>query len=64
MGIDLHRRRSMIVRMTAGGGALECLRIDNDRAAFVAPGGQGGAKPGNRPGGDWPGPLRLRSLHP
>ena len=30
VGIDLHRRRSVIVRMTAEGDPLECVRISND----------------------------------
>ena len=30
MGIDLHRRRSVIVRTTAAGDQLECIRISND----------------------------------
>ena len=31
VGIDLHRRRSVIVRMTAAGDHLETIRISNDR---------------------------------
>jgi transposase len=30
VGIDLHRRRSVIYRMDADGNKLECVRIDND----------------------------------
>src|SRR3954465_5663218 len=30
VGIDLHRRRSVIVRMTEAGGRLDSVRIDND----------------------------------
>ena len=30
VGIDLHRRRSVIVRTTAAGDQLECIRITND----------------------------------
>ena len=30
VGIDLHRRRSVIVRMTTDGDPLECIRISND----------------------------------
>jgi hypothetical protein len=30
VGIDLHRRRSVIVRMTDQGDPLECVRISND----------------------------------
>ena len=29
VGIDLHRRRSVIVRTTEGGDVLECVRIVN-----------------------------------
>ncbi len=34
VGIDLHRRRSVIVRMTAAGEKLETVRIDNDPIAL------------------------------
>ena len=34
VGIDLHRRRSVIVRATAEGEVLECVRIDNDPVAL------------------------------
>jgi hypothetical protein len=30
VGIDLHRRRSVIVRMTGAGGVLETIRDHND----------------------------------
>jgi hypothetical protein len=30
VGIDLHRRRSVIYRMDATGKKLDCVRIDND----------------------------------
>jgi hypothetical protein len=30
VGIDLHRRRSVIYRMDAMGKKLDCVRIDND----------------------------------
>ena len=30
VGLDLHRRRSVLVRMTEGGEALETVRISND----------------------------------
>jgi hypothetical protein len=33
-GIDLHRRRSVIVRMTPGGEQLGWVRIDNDPVAL------------------------------
>jgi hypothetical protein len=31
VGIDLHRRRSVIVRMTGGGEVLETVRLDAER---------------------------------
>jgi hypothetical protein len=31
VGIDLHRRRSVIVRMTPDGEVLETVRVDNDQ---------------------------------
>jgi len=34
VGIDLHRRRSVIVRMTENGEVLECVRIANDPVAL------------------------------
>src|SRR6266508_1931013 len=34
VGIDLHRRRSVIVRMTGEGQVLETVRIDNDPVAL------------------------------
>src|SRR5687768_13019574 len=34
VGIDLHRRRSVIVRMTAEGERLEVVRIENDPVAL------------------------------
>ncbi|MDP4505113.1 IS110 family RNA-guided transposase [Nonomuraea turcica] len=34
VGIDLHRRRSVIVRMTEDGRKLACVRIDNDPVAL------------------------------
>ena len=36
VGIDLHRRRSVIVRQTAAGEVLEQVRIDNDPLALAA----------------------------
>ena len=36
VGIDLHRRRSVIVRMTEDGEVLECTRIVNDAVALSA----------------------------
>ncbi len=35
VGIDLHRRRSVIVRETADGEVLEQVRIDNDAMALA-----------------------------
>jgi hypothetical protein len=34
VGIDLHRRRSVIVRMTPAGEVLEIVRVDNDPVAL------------------------------
>ena len=36
VGIDLHRRRSVIVRMAADGAVLETVRIENDAVALAA----------------------------
>ena len=36
VGIDLHRRRSVIVRTTAGGDPLETIRISNDLDSLSA----------------------------
>jgi hypothetical protein len=35
VGIDLHRRRSVIVRLSEGGDVLGKVRIDNDPAALA-----------------------------
>src|SRR6266487_3434856 len=35
VGIDLHRRRTVIVRMTPAGEKLETVRIDNDPVALA-----------------------------
>ena len=35
VGIDLHRRRSVICRLDADGEVVESVRIDNDRAALL-----------------------------
>ena len=35
VGIDLHRRRSVIVRRSAAGETLESVRIDNDPVALA-----------------------------
>ncbi|MET7970470.1 hypothetical protein [Micromonospora sp. NPDC005305] len=34
VGVDLHRRRSVIVRMSEAGEKLETVRIDNDPVAL------------------------------
>jgi hypothetical protein len=34
VGIDLHRRRSVIVRMTPAGEVLHTIRVDNDPVAL------------------------------
>jgi predicted NBD/HSP70 family sugar kinase len=36
VGIDLHRRRSVIVRTDAAGEVLEAVRIDNDPLRLAA----------------------------
>ena len=36
VGVDLHRRRSVLVRRTAEGETLESVRIDNDAATLAA----------------------------
>jgi hypothetical protein len=38
VGIDLHRRRSVLLRMNEAGEPLECLRILNDPGALTAAG--------------------------
>jgi transposase len=45
VGIDLHRRRSVIVRMTEDGRKLETVRIDNDPVALSLQIGKAGAEP-------------------
>lgn len=45
VGIDLHRRRSVIVRCDAGGKALATTRIDNDPAALAAVVADAGPEP-------------------
>lgn len=42
VGIDLHRRRSVICRMSAEGEVLESVRIDNDRQALLREVGKAG----------------------
>jgi hypothetical protein len=45
VGIDLHRRRSVIVRMTEAGEKLETVRIDNDPVALGLEMAKAGADP-------------------
>jgi hypothetical protein len=45
VGIDLHRRRSVIVRMTETGERLEAVRIDNDPVAWESEIAKAGESP-------------------
>jgi transposase len=45
VGIDLHRRRSVIVRMSAEGEKLETVHLHNDPAAFCAELAKAGERP-------------------
>jgi transposase len=45
VGIDLHRRRSVVLRMTEAGETLECVRILNDRDRLAAVMTAAGAEP-------------------
>jgi hypothetical protein len=45
VGIDLHRRRSVIVRMTDAGQVLDTVRITNEPAALAAEIGKAGEHP-------------------
>jgi transposase len=45
VGIDLHRRRTVIVRMTEAGEQLGCVRIDNDPLVLAAEIAKGGEHP-------------------
>jgi transposase len=45
VGMDLHRRRSVLVRMTESGEALETVRIVNDRGALAAVMARAGVDP-------------------
>ena len=45
VGIDLHRRRSVIVRMTPEGEVLEIVRVDNDPVALSLALAKGGPDP-------------------
>ena len=49
VGIDLHRRRSVIVRLTPGGEVLETVRVDNDPVALSLELAKAGPDPEN----DW-----------
>ena len=53
--MDLHRRRSVLVRMTAGGEVLERVWIVNDPRPF----GRGDCAGRGEPGGGTGGDLRL-----
>jgi hypothetical protein len=45
VGIDLHRRRSVIVRMTEAGERLDSVRIDNDPMVLAVEIGEAGESP-------------------
>jgi hypothetical protein len=45
VGMDLHRRRSVLVRMTEAGEWLESVRIVNDRDALAAVMSRAGVEP-------------------
>ncbi len=45
VGIDLHRRRSVIVRQTAAGEVIEQVRIDNDPLALATEVAKAGPNP-------------------
>jgi transposase len=45
VGIDLHRRRSVIIRMSPDGEHLSTVKIDNDAAALAAVIAEAGANP-------------------
>jgi hypothetical protein len=45
VGIDLHRRRSVMVRMSEGGEKLATVRIDNDPVALAAEIAKAGERP-------------------
>lgn len=42
VGIDLHRRRTVMVRMTEAGQVLDTVRVDNDPLTFAAGDREGG----------------------
>jgi len=43
VGIDLHRRRSVIVRLDGEGEVLECVQIENSVSALVEAVGKAGS---------------------
>jgi hypothetical protein len=45
VGIDLHRRRSVVVRMSATGEKLSCVRIANEPMAIAAAVAEAGPEP-------------------
>ncbi|MDQ3680369.1 MAG: IS110 family transposase, partial [Actinomycetota bacterium] len=45
VGIDLHRRRSVIVRMAGDGTVLDTVRIDNDPIGLAAELAKAGPEP-------------------
>ncbi|MGH3857111.1 MAG: hypothetical protein ACRDR6_27240 [Pseudonocardiaceae bacterium] len=45
VGVDLHRRRSVIVRRDAAGETLETVRIDNGAVALAAELAKAGENP-------------------
>jgi len=51
VGMDLHRRRSVLVRMTETGERLETVRISNDPEYLRAVMTRAGEAPGCGPGG-------------
>jgi hypothetical protein len=52
VGVDLHRRRSVIVRKTAAGEPIECVQIDNDPIALAEVIGRARRAPRGRVGSD------------
>ena len=52
VGIDLHRRRSVIVRMTGAGQVLEAVRIHNDVERLTEVMARAGGGAGGGPGGN------------
>src|SRR5436305_8001203 len=48
VGVDLHRRRSVIVRMSPDGEQLSTVKIDNDPLALAAAIAPAGANPPRR----------------